>query len=222
MFKSIIVTTANHDTASDFILQTTTTLNISIDNNPDFLLVQNIQNKAIGIDKVRSLKDWATRKPYSSDIKVGVIKFAEFLTIQAQNSLLKILEEPNRYTQIYLITKNHKRLLPTILSRCELQIHQAEEKMVENKLVKDDFLDLTKTEKFLFADKILKNKDTGEQKTNIETLLINLIYYYRQNYYNDISDKHLWNINFLSETLKKLHANVPKKLLLDNLIINLK
>jgi hypothetical protein len=54
-------------------------------------------------------------------MKSIIIYPAQQLTLPAQNALLKTLEEPPLYVQIYLIIKNQDQLLPTILSRCEVK-----------------------------------------------------------------------------------------------------
>ena len=58
------------------------------------------------------------RQPYSSPYKIYIIDEAEKLTQQAQNALLKTIEEPPAYAIIMLLTANEGMLLPTIKSRC--------------------------------------------------------------------------------------------------------
>jgi len=223
MYKSIIIHSKNINDSDTHITDIIAKHNLGSNNNPDLLLIQNSSNKTISIKQIRNLINWATLKPYNSQIKIGIIKSAESLTVQAQNALLKILEEPNKYTQLYLITQNHKQLLPTILSRCELQhFPQDNNTMTKDLLLSKNFLTFNTTQKFVYAETIFKIKDIKEQFHKIEMLLINLIYYYMDNYYNNISSDNIWNAIFTSETLKKLHSNVPRKLILTNLIINLK
>ncbi len=57
-------------------------------------------------------------KPYSGPYKIYIINEAEKMTPQAQNAILKTLEEPPEYAVILLLTTNVNSLLPTILSRC--------------------------------------------------------------------------------------------------------
>jgi len=224
MYKSIIINSNNITDSDTYISNIIAKHNLSSTNNPDLLLIQNDGNKVIGIKQIRNLIDWAVLKPYNSQIKIGIIKSAESLTPQAQNALLKTLEEPNKYTQIYLLTQNHKQLLPTILSRCELHYFSTNttDTTKQELSLSEEFLQLSTTQKFVYAETIFKIKDIQQQFHKIETLLINLIYYYKNNYYANISSNNIWNTIFISETLKKLHANVPKKLILTNLIINLK
>jgi hypothetical protein len=75
---------------------------------------------AIGIDDIRPIPKFLQTKPYQSEIKIVTIYPADKLTLESQNALLKILEEPPAYAKISLYTQNPGQLLPTILSRCEL------------------------------------------------------------------------------------------------------
>lgn len=75
---------------------------------------------SIGIEDVRKLQQKLFLKPYKSTDKASIIHDAHMLTIEAQNALLKILEEPPDHTYIILSAENQDRLLPTIISRCQL------------------------------------------------------------------------------------------------------
>ena len=57
-------------------------------------------------------------KPYSGPKKIYIVSEGEKMTVQAQNALLKTLEEPPEYAVILILTDNVNTLLPTILSRC--------------------------------------------------------------------------------------------------------
>ncbi|MCA9390135.1 hypothetical protein KC571_01920 [candidate division WWE3 bacterium] len=87
--------------------------------SPDHILVTPNENGSITIDTIRSLKEWAYLKPFSQDEKIAVIVDAQQTTIEAQNALLKLLEEPPRQTILLLHIDDEKNVLPTILSRCE-------------------------------------------------------------------------------------------------------
>lgn len=86
-------------------------------NNPDFMTVEN-EEKSIKIEQIRYLNAKISEKPISSDRKVYIINNADTMTTEAQNSLLKTLEEPPEYACIILITSNESKLLNTIKSRC--------------------------------------------------------------------------------------------------------
>ncbi len=89
-------------------------------NHPDIRHL--IHEKAtIGVDDIRlQLNNDIMVKPYSRPYKVYIIEEAEKMTEQAQNAMLKTIEEPPEYAIILLLTVNAKLLLPTILSRCIL------------------------------------------------------------------------------------------------------
>lgn len=87
-------------------------------NHPDIRFITH-EKASIGIDDIRDqLINDITIKPYSSSHKVYIIPDANKMTEQAQNALLKTIEEPPEYAVILLLTENAQNLLPTITSRC--------------------------------------------------------------------------------------------------------
>jgi DNA polymerase-3 subunit delta' len=78
-------------------------------------------SRQIRIDEVRALIDWATRTSARGRGKVVVLHPAEALNIQSANALLKTLEEPPPGTRLLLSAADPALLLPTVLSRCQLQ-----------------------------------------------------------------------------------------------------
>lgn len=75
---------------------------------------------SIGIDQIRDLERKISRKPYLGKFKTAIIPEAEKLTQEAQNALLKTLEEPPEDTLIILTAPKESFLLPTIVSRCKI------------------------------------------------------------------------------------------------------
>ncbi len=93
-------------------------LQSSSNNHPDIIRITH-EKASIGIDDIRiQVNNDIQIKPYSSPYKIYIIDEAEKLTEQAQNALLKTIEEPPSYAIILLLTNNINTLLPTILSRC--------------------------------------------------------------------------------------------------------
>ena len=86
--------------------------------NSDFLLITS--DKSLGIDPCRYLIHFMTRKSVPGVFKSAVIRESELLTPAAENSLLKILEEPPENCVIILITSSLHSLLPTIRSRAQI------------------------------------------------------------------------------------------------------
>ena len=89
----------------------------SIDVNPDCISI-NPDGNSIKIAQIRKLQSDIIIKPHK-DYKIYIINQSEKMTMEAQNTLLKTLEEPPRYAIIILITNNKERLLDTVKSRCE-------------------------------------------------------------------------------------------------------
>ncbi len=86
-------------------------------NNPDFIILEPDGN-SIKIDQIRELTKNVYEKPVVSARKVYIINDSNYMTKEAQNSLLKTLEEPPEYVTIILIASNENLFLPTIKSRC--------------------------------------------------------------------------------------------------------
>ena len=89
------------------------------DNQPDVTWVTHDKPNVISVEEIRDQvnKD-ITIKPYSSRYKIYVIDDAQLLNANAQNALLKTIEEPPEYAIIFLLTSNIDKILPTIISRC--------------------------------------------------------------------------------------------------------
>lgn len=88
-------------------------------NHPDIITVTPDEDKqSISVDNIRALYETVMVKPYSADKKIIVIPNAEKLGHQAQNALLKMLEEPPSYIVFMLLTSNSNYFLETVLSRC--------------------------------------------------------------------------------------------------------
>lgn len=89
-------------------------------NQPDIIKIT-YEKASIGVDIIRDqINGDIAVKPYSSPYKIYILADADKMTEQAQNALLKTLEEPPEYAVFLLLTDNADRLLPTVLSRCVL------------------------------------------------------------------------------------------------------
>ena len=88
-------------------------------NQPDIIYVSHEKPNTISVEDIRSqVNNDVAIKPYSSKYKIYIINEAEKMTVQAQNAILKTLEEPPAYVVMLLLVSNLQTLLPTILSRC--------------------------------------------------------------------------------------------------------
>lgn len=88
-------------------------------NQPDIIRVIHEKPNTISVDDIREqVNDDIVIRPYSSKYKIYIIADADLMSVQAQNALLKTIEEPPAYALIMLLTENADTLLPTIRSRC--------------------------------------------------------------------------------------------------------
>ena len=87
--------------------------------HPDVAVIEP-QGGRIRIDEIRTLKDRFALQAYGGSWKVGIIIDAETMTDAAANSLLKLLEEPFGQAVLILLSSSPSKLLPTIVSRCQV------------------------------------------------------------------------------------------------------
>ena len=102
-------------------------------NNPDFNIIEP-EGNSIKIDQIRELVKKVYEKPVASNKKVYIINNSNLMTKEAENSLLKTLEEPPEYVTIILIASDDNLFLPTIKSRCT--------KIIFNKLTDEELSDI--------------------------------------------------------------------------------
>lgn len=107
-------------------------------NQPDIIYVTHEKISTISVDDIRTQVGATIQvKPYASKRKIYIISESEKMNDNAQNALLKTLEEPPEYAIIILLTDNLSALLPTIQSRCVV----LNMKPVQDKLVKKFLMD---------------------------------------------------------------------------------
>ena len=113
-------------------------------NQPDIIFIgqdemmEDKKTKSISVDDIRTLlNNDIVIKPYSSKYKIYIVDHAEKMNVQAQNALLKTIEEPPVYGVIILLTSNADSFLQTIRSRCILlNIKTVEEELIKKHLMK--------------------------------------------------------------------------------------
>lgn len=107
-------------------------------NQPDIIYVTHEKPNVISVDDIRhQLNNDIVIKPYSSKYKIYIVDEAEKMNTQAQNALLKTIEEPPAYGVILLLTTNADSFLPTILSRCiTLNLKSVNEDLIKDYLMK--------------------------------------------------------------------------------------
>jgi len=179
--------------------------NNDIINNPDFLCIEPDGN-SIKIEQIRKLQKEIQEKPIISNKKVYIIDDADLMTKEAQNCLLKTLEEPPEFAVIILIGSNENAFLPTIKSRCmilhfnilsdsEIKTYLQEQYNELN--VTQSMLDIAggsigrainlkdKQELYLKVEEIIKNLD---KKDLIDIVQTSEILYKSKDDVNDILD----------------------------------
>lgn len=88
-------------------------------NHPDIIYVKSTNIKSIGVEDIRQqVVNIAHIKPYKYKYKIFIIEDADKMTVQAQNSILKTIEEAPSYAIFLLLSNKINNFLPTIISRC--------------------------------------------------------------------------------------------------------
>lgn len=184
------------------------------------------ESKSISIQQIHQFIRKTQLKPFASKFKIGIITQSEKMTPQAQNAILKTLEEPPANTFIILTTSNRNKLLPTILSRCQsfrFRDERAEDgdKILVNSIIKGSIVD-----KFEIVEKIVMQKDKSKQYEEIELILKGLLNHYRQKLLSSHKDttrrqQLLETIELIETTREVIDKNVNIRLALESLMINL-
>lgn len=149
-------------------------LEFNSNNNPDFNQIQP-EGKVIKIEQIRQMQEKILEKPIISNKKVYIINDADLMTKEAQNCLLKTLEEPPKYIVIILVLSNESKILNTVKSRCMRIIF---EKIKKDELEQYADRNFNKNEitKNIIENcngsiaKLIKIKDNIEQYEKIEDL----------------------------------------------------
>lgn len=107
-------------------------------NQPDIIYLTHEKPNTISVDDIRrQINQDIAVKPYASRYKIYIVDEAEKMNPQAQNALLKTIEEPPSYAVILLLTTNADVFLPTILSRCiRLNLKPVANEKIRNHLMK--------------------------------------------------------------------------------------
>lgn len=142
-------------------------------NNPDVFIVDE-KDDSIKTELIKNLTKDVMEKPLNNRKKIYIINNSENMTREAQNSLLKTLEEPPEYIVIILVTTNSNLLLNTIKSRCikiEFNTLTKEElKVYFNGNITDDVLKFSEGS----IEKAIRVKDKEEMYKEIDKKISNI------------------------------------------------
>lgn len=140
------------------------------DNHPDFFLIEP-DGKSIKIEQIREMQEKVYEKPIIASRKVYIINDAEKMTKEAQNCLLKTLEEPPSYAVIILISSNETALLLTIKSRClKIPFEKISEKELVEFLKKQNFGEISQELLKLYDGSIGKALALKEKKEEYQKI----------------------------------------------------
>lgn len=147
-------------------------------NHPDFHVI-NEEGENIKIEKIREITEKVIEKPIVSNRKVYIINDCDKMTKEAQNCLLKTLEEPPEFITIILISSNENIILNTIKSRCmTIKFKNIENKELENyakNIIGYESLSENLLNSFDGSiGKAIKVKDNKEKYDSIDSLINNL------------------------------------------------
>ncbi|MCK4918294.1 MAG: hypothetical protein KAS02_00710 [Candidatus Pacebacteria bacterium] len=141
-------------------------LNFQISSNPDLYLRDFV---TFGIDDGKIIKDFQSKKPVVGNKQVIIIQ-TNFITNEAQNSLLKMFEEPTKDVHIFLIIQSSENLLATLKSR--LQIIKFENDSVDKEDLVIEFLKSNLSKRFDLIKEFLPKttKDKADKVGAIQFL----------------------------------------------------
>ncbi len=201
-------------------------------NDPDFISLS--AENSIGINQVRRLEENFSLKSHSFPPKLGFIAQAEKLTLEAQNALLKMLEEPIGNSVLILTAPRQENLLITVVSRCQL-INLPEKAVIE--LSSEEIKELSQElEKILNSSPGKRIQFNDQLNTRDEAIAFcqNQLCLWREillkkikqpqslkSRLNRLSSREITTtIRQLEKTLQFLKANANPRLCLDNLLIS--
>lgn len=184
-------------------------------NHPDLLLLED--GEKLGIEQVRKIQEFLSLKPYQSDKHALVLVAAENLSLDAQNALLKTLEEPAGEAIIVLGAGSEEQLLPTITSRCHIinlnsdRPNTATPKSEKWQKEVERLLNTPIEQRFQFIEKLSER----------EEFLAFLVSYFRQKLLENPQPETQKFTTILMQGEKWAKQNVNIRAILEYLILNL-
>lgn len=137
-------------------------------NNPDLIEIEP-DSGTIKIDQIRQMQEKVLEKPIISSKKVYIIKDADCMTKEADNCLLKTLEEPPSFITIIMTGSNESMFLNTIKSRCmKVTFHKIQDSLLKEFLEKNKSIHLENTLLKACEGSIEKAMRVNEKKEQYE------------------------------------------------------
>jgi len=186
-------------------------LGLKLAGNPDFMKVE---TERLGIDTARTLRKAQQRKGFAADMKVYLVAFLN-ITPEAQNALLKSLEEPTDGTHFFIVTPNTGTLLSTLLSRVQkVRIEDAETADTNMESMVTKFLHEEAPERISLVKDIVDDKDAARASD-----FLNMLEKRIQDHLGQISPEHAEAVLQAQRYISNTGASV--KQLLHHLAISL-
>ncbi|MGI6685387.1 MAG: ATP-binding protein [Bacillota bacterium] len=156
---------------------------ISHGNHPDVIIIDP-QGTSFKIEQGRELQKKVNFKHYEGKYKVLILTGADLMTVQAANSMLKILEEPPERTIFILTAENGDNILPTVLSRCQVIKFGQEEKVDKDfgqrGAETEEILNLVQSLSQLDYCQLLKISESWEKdRESVKDLLESMLTWFR-------------------------------------------
>lgn len=218
--QSILLVSQNPDNIQETILKFKEKYHIS---NFDFHVYAD--NQPLGINQVREVEKEIYKKPFQGNYRLIILARLDQASIEAQNALLKILEEPPLANLILVTCVNEQQILPTILSRCQILRPEKHSDGTQNKDFNQNtemlagLLQMNGPERLTLPFTLVKSREDANK------LMENLINILEMNLYNDRLKLPKLKC---SELLKKAQAakrfldlNVNFKLVIDVFLLGL-
>ncbi len=204
------------------ILKTKKPLSLEIlSSHPDIHNLEVTDKLSIGIEDIKLFQKKLIYKPFQESSQLGIIHDSQKLTHEAQNSLLKSLEESDDSTIYVLTVDNEKNLLPTIRSRARI-IYSHVEKIVESSL-QDNFFDLDLVSQFEKIQEASEDRvDSIELINQIENSLKSKFEINIKNGNIGGSKKFLEDLKVIQKSREKINSNCNRRLTLEAMAIQLK
>lgn len=170
---------------------------------------------SIGIEEVKQMQRKILLKPIKSKNKAVIIEDAHLLTKEAQNALLKVLEEPPANTIMILGSQSQEALLPTILSRCQV-IALEEEKLKLTEKQKADLIEfIAALPEMKIGDKLKKAELLAKDKEKALAWVEKIIIVLREDVHNSViarsettRQSHIEESVIMIQTFQKLHTTL--------------
>lgn len=187
---------------------------------PDIHYLTSSEN-SLGIDEVKKFIQKMMYKPFEEGYQIAIIDNCDILTSEAQNSLLKTLEDSNERTLFILLVKSEGSLLDTILSR-GLKYYGNEKESLEVVGLVDEFLQMDVVSKISLVEKLGTDKERGE----ISSFLKSVLSRYNQELVEVLkeggkSTEVVRRVKVVEECLNGISSNANKKLALYNMVVQM-